>query len=307
MKTIKVVVGVLRNPQAQILIAKRQKHQFMAGFWELPGGKVKAGETQTQALGRELNEELGIQPTQLSLHQTMTHKYPDRQVNLSIYQVQTYLGNAYGVEAQEVAWVAIENLNNYLLLPTMRAFINSIILPDKYWITPAINHGCEVWMQQFRQKIQQNTQLIQLRSKSTLTDDFIQKIHQECRQNQVKLLLNTPNKTFNAPSADGWHLTTAEMQKLTLRPCGNEQLLGASTHNLQEALKAQTIGVDFVVISPVQATPTHPDATPIGWNAAKEVVDRLNIPVYFLGGMGLKDLHKTRNIGAQGIAGVRAF
>jgi 8-oxo-dGTP diphosphatase len=36
-------------------------------------------------------------------------------------------------------------------------------------------------------------------------------------------------------------------------------------------------------------------------------VDKLNIPVYFLGGMRIKDLEKTRKLGAQGIAGVSAF
>jgi 8-oxo-dGTP diphosphatase len=46
---------------------------------------------------------------------------------------------------------------------------------------------------------------------------------------------------------------------------------------------------------------------PLGWDAAKEVVDRINIPVYFLGGMGLEDLEKTLDLGAQGIAGVSAF
>jgi Thiamine monophosphate synthase len=57
----------------------------------------------------------------------------------------------------------------------------------------------------------------------------------------------------------------------------------------------------------VQATQTHPDTVPIGWEKAKQVVDQLNIPVYLLGGMGLDDLDETLKIGAQGIAGVSAF
>ncbi len=97
------------------------------------------------------------------------------------------------------------------------------------------------------------------------------------------------------------------MQKLDKRPCADSKLLGVSTHNLEEALKAQEIGADFIVISPVQATQTHPETMPIGWNMAQDVVDKINIPVYFLGGMTLKDLDKTLKIGAQGIAGVSAF
>jgi 8-oxo-dGTP diphosphatase len=86
-----------------------------------------------------------------------------------------------------------------------------------------------------------------------------------------------------------------------------DKLLGVSTHNLTEALKAQAIGVDFIVVSPVQATQTHPNTIPLGWDNAANVVDKLNIPVYFLGGMGIKDLDKTLELGAQGIAGVSAF
>ncbi len=62
-----------------------------------------------------------------------------------------------------------------------------------------------------------------------------------------------------------------------------------------------------MAISPVQATQTHPDTTPIGWETAEEAVKKLNIPVYFLGGMTINDLNKTLKLGAQGIAGVSAF
>jgi thiamine monophosphate synthase len=44
-----------------------------------------------------------------------------------------------------------------------------------------------------------------------------------------------------------------------------------------------------------------------GWDSAVNVVYKLNIPVYFLGVMRIKDLEKTRKLGAQGIAGVSAF
>ena len=307
MDIIKAVVGVLDNDLDQILIAKRQDHQFMAGYWELPGGKIDPGETQQQAIVREMNEELGIQVNKTSLHQRMIYQYPDRVVELSIYRIEDYQNTPYGKEGQAVAWVDIEGLSNYQLLPTMRAFIHSITLPKQYWITPSTNHQSDDWLAQFEQKIQQGIKLIQLRSKVALDREFIQHIYIKCQQHNVNLLLNIPNKSFNEPYANGWHMTTQEMLSLKKRPCADDKLLGASTHTLEEALSAQKIGADFVVISPVQATQTHPDTLPIGWDKAAEVVDKLNIPVYFLGGMGLEDLDKTHKLGAQGIAGVSAF
>jgi len=307
MKTIKAVVGVLYNDKQQILIAKRQSHQFMGGFWELPGGKIEAQELNQEALVRELKEELGIIATELTLHQTMVHEYPQRRVELYIYTIEQYQNVPQGVEGQELAWSNIDTLSSFNLLPTMKAFINSITLPKKYWITPSSNHQTDSWMAKFDEKMTQDISLVQLRSKSTLDVDFITEINRRCKQNNVKLLLNTINKSFNESYCDGWHMTTNEMLALERRPCAQDKLLGASTHNLDEALKAQDLGVDFVVISPVQATKTHPDALPIGWHTAQEVASNLNIPVYFLGGMSLDDLNKALEIGAQGIAGVSAF
>jgi 8-oxo-dGTP diphosphatase len=317
MKIIKAVVGVLRNQKQEILIAKRQQSQFMAGFWELPGGKIEVNESPEQAITRELNEELGIQVTQLTLHQTMVHAYEDRTVELSIYNIEQYQNTPAGIEGQAISWVKITDLNTYKLLPTMQAFIDSITLPNKYWITPSNNHQSQEWMAKFEQKLAQGITLIQLRSKVEINPDFIAKLYTKCQKNHTKLLLNTVNKTFNETHCDGWHLTTDEMLQLNKRPRiddkltddkrTDDKLLGVSTHNLTEALKAQAIGANFIVISPVQATQTHPDTTPLGWQSAAEVVNKLNIPVYFLGGMGEVDLSKTLALGAQGIAGVSAF
>ncbi|MBC8493660.1 MAG: Nudix family hydrolase [Candidatus Thioglobus sp.] len=307
MKTIKAVVGVLRNDSGQILIAKRQDHQFMGGFWELPGGKIEQGESPEDAISRELNEELGITVSQLSLHQTMTHQYKDRIVELNIYNINQYQYTPQGIEGQEITWSSVEQLSTFNLLPTMKAFIDSITLPNKYWITPSSNHQSAAWMEKFNEKMTQDIELIQLRSKIELDKAFITELNNKCQQHNIKLLLNIPNKTFDEVYCDGWHITTGEMLKLNKRPCDKSKLLGASTHNLKEALQAQELGADFVVISPVQATQTHPDTVPLGWDAAQEVVNKLNIPVYFLGGMGLEDLDKTINLGAQGIAGVSAF
>lgn len=197
--------------------------------------------------------------------------------------------------------------NNYKLLSTMKVFADSITLPDKYWITPYNNHHSQTWMNKFEQKLRQGIKLIQLRSKIPVDSAIIDKVRHKCRQYKATLLLNIPNKDFSKTDGDGWHLTTHEMFALNERPCANDKLLGASTHNLDEALKAQAIGTNFIVLSPIQTTQTHPDTDPLGWSNAVKVLNKINIPVYFLGGMGIKDLDKTLNLGAQGIAGVSAF
>ena len=61
-KVLHVVAAAIFNKQGDLIIAQRPLEKHMGGFLEFPGGKVEAGEAVTDALCRELEEELGIQP-----------------------------------------------------------------------------------------------------------------------------------------------------------------------------------------------------------------------------------------------------
>lgn len=82
------------------------------------------------------------------------------------------------------------------------------------------------------------------------------------------------------------------------------RLLAASCHDAEELAMAAELGVDFVTLSPVNPTPSHPDAACLGWERAGELIDSVNMPVYLLGGMSPADLSQAFEIGAQGIAGI---
>ena len=304
MQTIEAVVGVLHNKKKQILIAKRSNTQFMSGFWELPGGKVEKQESSQNAIIRELFEELKIAVLNFSIYQKLTQQYSDRRVNLTIYNIKNYSGTPTGAEGQLIKWVDISQLYNYKLLPTMHDFIKSLTLPQIYWITPSTNHYSKLWMDKFLQKLNKKLIIIQFRSKTAIDNEFIKKLYKKCKQNQKKLLINTIDKTFTEKYCDGWHITTKELMLLKKRPCDKNKLLGASTHNLAQAIKAQNIGVDFITISPIKTTKTHPLTTPLGWRQAAYIIDNINTPAYLLGGMRDHDLKKTLALRAQGIAGV---
>ena len=108
-----VVVAVIRNKNNQILIAQRASKKHQGGKWEFPGGKVEQGESASQALKRELNEELGIQISTLKALTKIYHHYTDLSVFLDVYEVNAWRGEAYGKEGQPIFWVDIEALKNY--------------------------------------------------------------------------------------------------------------------------------------------------------------------------------------------------
>ena len=91
---------------------------------------------------------------------------------------------------------------------------------------------------------------------------------------------------------------------LNERPCGNNKLLGVSTHNALEAEHAEKISADYISLSPVNLTPSHPHIPPLGWQSASDIISKSNLPVYLLGGMSKEVLDKALSIGAQGVAGI---
>lgn len=301
-KIVKAVVGIIRNADGEILIAERRSDQFMGGFWELPGGKIEEGESNEESLARELKEELGVDISTPNLMHTMRHQYPEKTVKLWIYTIDHFDGEPRGMERQNIAWCPAEQLHDFNLLPTMKAIIHKICLPEYYWITPE-NESEETLLEQLHTHINSGSRLIQLRAKTTLDSSFIERFYQVCQNANVKLILNTTNKTFNEP-CDGWHLTTKELLSFDGRPCTNDKLLGASTHSLTEIEHAEVIDVDYISIAPVEPTNSHPNMASLGWDKAKELVESSNLPTYLLGGMSLQNLQRAHSITAQGVAGI---
>ena len=113
MKRVHVAVGIIVNSQQQILLAKRHGHLHQGGKWEFPGGKVEADETVTQALIRELKEEVNLSVVSSSAFMSISHDYPDKQVLLDIHLVQDFSGEAIGVEGQQIVWVNQAQLKDY--------------------------------------------------------------------------------------------------------------------------------------------------------------------------------------------------
>jgi len=300
---IEVVVGVIHNDSKEIFISRRKKNQFMSGYWELPGGKVENNEDLSSALKRELFEEIGIKIEKYNLIQTIQQEYPKRIINLSVYVIEKYSGTPVGKEGQDFSWSSIEKIEEYELLPTMLKIINRLSLPNSYWITPD-NHNSNSVFEECNQRLSEGVKIIQLRSKSQLDKAYIDNFNKLCQLNQAKLVLNMPHIDFDEP-CDGWHLTSIELMTTSTREFPDDKLFGASTHNLIEAKHAEKISVDYISLSPINETPSHPQTQILGWEKASEIIIQCKVPIYLLGGMDKDSMDKALSIGAQGIAGIR--
>jgi 8-oxo-dGTP diphosphatase len=99
----------------------------MAGRWEFPGGKVAVGETEAQALVRELREELGVTVTGCRPFMRLSHEYDDRVVDLSMWIVDVFRGDPVGLDGQQLKWVAVDRLGEEDILEADAPFISALL------------------------------------------------------------------------------------------------------------------------------------------------------------------------------------
>jgi 8-oxo-dGTP diphosphatase len=295
MKSIVVAVGLLQKKH-KILLSQRLDDVFMGGFWELAGGKVEKDETIFNALKREMFEELNIDVISASPYRVLKHQYPDRKVEVHIFKITNYNNEPKGKETQKIQWVTLEELSNFKLLPTMQKIINSLSIPQISWITPD-----NLSLTQIEEKLNKGIKLIQLRGEQDLS---IKNIHTLCKKHQAKLILNQKNMDFSRNDVDGFHLNSKILMDLKQRPFTNDKILSVATHNKDELNQASLIQADFCYLSPVLATTSHPDTTPLGWDKTTELMQNAKLPVILLGGLNEDNLKKALTINAQGIAGI---
>jgi 8-oxo-dGTP diphosphatase len=128
---IHVVAGVIYNSERdKILIAKRPARSHQGGLWEFPGGKVGAGELAYQALCRELCEELAIEVTAATPLLNESYDYPDKNIQLESWIVESFRGVARGNEGQAIAWVALDEMEAYDFPAANRAILDQIQRPS---------------------------------------------------------------------------------------------------------------------------------------------------------------------------------
>ena len=94
----------------RVLCARRGPPQRHPGLWELPGGKVEPGESDAQALQRELEDELRVSVHVAEYIGTSAHDYPDLKIDLVAYVCQITRGQPEPVEHAELRWVALSAL-----------------------------------------------------------------------------------------------------------------------------------------------------------------------------------------------------
>lgn len=308
MKRIHVAAAAIFDVDGRVLLARRADHVHQGGLWEFPGGKLEPGEAPRQALERELQEELGIKVGSARQLIRVRHDYPDKSVLLDVWCVAGFTGVPAGCEGQPLEWVSPDDLGEFAFPAANIPIIRALQLPDRYLITPDPDGDIPGFLAHLAGALERGISLVQLRAKQLSAQDYRQlalTVAGMCRQANVRLLLNCAPQLVPELGAHGVHLTGHRLMQLQQRPLGSGYLVAASCHNREEVLHAGRLGLDFIVVSPVRATPSHPGAAAIGLGGLQSLCELAAMPAYALGGMQESDIEAVWRCGAQGIAAIR--
>ncbi len=304
------MAGVLTDARGRVLLARRTEGRDLAGLWEFPGGKREPGESAEGALARELHEELGIEAEVGRRLIRVPQHQGHRRLVLDVLHVPRWRGTAHGREGQALAWVPRHRLVDYPMPPPDGPVVAALLQAQRYLVTPPPLGDGAAWLAALRRALaEQRLRRVQLRA-GTGTDParwpaLVAAAVEACRAADVEVLVSG-DAALAERLGTGLHLTAAQLRACAARPLPG-RMLAASCHDADELRLAERLGCDFAVLGPVQATASHPGAAPLGWPGFAALRERVAMPVYAIGGIGIADLAVARAHGAQGIAAIRAF
>lgn len=308
-KVVQVAVAILQKANGEFLLASRPQGKGWAGWWEFPGGKIEQGEAPEHALTRELQEELGVTPTAIQPWITRRYDYPAthdaeaKTVLLHFFFVTAWQGDVKPLEGQTLAWQPPQHVQVSPVLPANAPIMQALALPNIYAISNLAEMGKSEFIRAFKQALDQGLQLIQIREKQlsaealkSLVDDVLN----ITSSYGTKVMLNAEIELADRLGVHGVHLNSLALMQCQRKPEG--LMVAASCHDTLQLAHAEQLGLDFVVLSPVLNTQSHPNATTLGWSRFKEMVLNYSLPVYALGGMLPEHLSMALSCGGRGIA-----
>ncbi|MEO6975114.1 MAG: Nudix family hydrolase [Gallionella sp.] len=316
-KIVEVAAAVLQKPDGTFLLAQRPPDKIWAGYWEFPGGKIEPGETPNHALVRELREELGIEVQTAYPWVTRVYTYPHATVRLSFFRVTAWSGELHPREGQQFSWQRPlsltlspkeerEQVSVAPLLPANGPILRSLSLPTLYAISNVQELGETEFMHRLDAALKNGLRLVQLREKNYSREalcGLAMKMLPLIRSHDARLIINADIELAKEIGADGVQLTGAQLVGLSGRP--DVEWCAASCHSAAELRRAEALGCDFALLSPVQATQSHPGAMHLGWENFAAIAADAAIPVYALGGLTRADMQTAWSHGGHGISLLR--
>ena len=307
-KIVHVAAAVITRPDGSVLLGQRAPDTFYPGYWEFPGGKVEPDETPREALIRELDEELGMRVDAAYPWITREHVYEHAHVSLHFFEVTAWRGEIHDRVHSALSWQQAGAMDVGPMLPANGPILKALRLPRVCGITHAGEIGIDAQLARLEAALAGGLRLVQIREPALPDADcerFARAVVERCHAAGALAVVNGDAALARRIGADGLHLPARSLMAADGRP--DFEWVGASCHSRAELEQAAALEFDYALLGAVRPTQSHPERATLGWPAFGELIVRLPLPVFALGGLSAGDLETAKAAGAHGVAGIRGI
>ena len=176
---------------------------------------------------------------------------------------------------------------------------------DRSWL------GDKTLYSQVESALKGGATFVQLREKELDDADFLEEakeIQKLCREYKVPFVINDNVEIAARIDADGVHVGQGDMEAGDVRKkLGPDKIIGVSAQTVEQALKAQEHGADYLGVGAVFPTGSKADATEVSRETLKAICDAVEIPVIAIGGISCENVSELRGTGICGVAVISAI
>lgn len=299
---IEVAATVVRRKDGHVLLAERRPDQIAGGYWELPGGKIEPGETPERAAMRELAEEVGVTVSRLRAGPVHEHAFPTKRIRLHIFYADEWRGQPQGRERQRIAWSDVNHPVGPIIPSNARVLAALALPPVLASVSASRGESPSDILARCNAAFSDGARAMQFRAPQLAPDqriNLLRRLSESAGRHGARLFTVGTAIEVSRAGADGLHSTASQLRHLHQRP--QVPLWSASCHDENDVALALQLGADFVIVSPVLASGSHPDIAPIGWQRFSAIAGHASVPVFAQGGMSADMLAPARDAGAAGI------
>lgn len=176
---------------------------------------------------------------------------------------------------------------------------------DRSWL------GGQTLSAQVKECLEGGVTFLQLREKKLDEESFYQEaleIKKLCREYHVPFIINDSVDVALRCDADGVHVGQSDMEAQDVRAkLGSDKIIGVSARTVEQAVKAEKMGADYLGVGAVFSTSTKLDAREVSWETLREICAAVSIPVVAIGGITADNLSQLAGTGVDGVAVVSAI
>lgn len=176
---------------------------------------------------------------------------------------------------------------------------------DRAWV------GKQTLLEQVEDALRGGVTCVQLREKELDEAHFLEEaiqMQELCKKYGVPFIVNDNVEIALRCKADGIHVGQKDMEAGNVRALvGEDMLLGVSAQTVEQAIAAEQAGADYLGVGAMFSTATKADACEVSHAVAKEICERVQIPVVAIGGINQENLLELSGTGVDGVALVSAI